>query len=372
MPLQIGIVGLPNAGKSTLFNALTRANAAVASYPFTTIEPHVGIAEVPEPRLNAICDLIKPEKMIPTAIRFVDIAGLVKGAHKGEGLGNQFLAHIREVDAIAVTLRCFEDPDVAHVSARLDPADDLAVLDLELSLADLGTVERRMERTQSASKAHPKDFEWEMATLEALAEHLSQGQPACTFSISEARREGDGRFQALLGELFLLTNKPRLLVANVSENTLPDGGPLAAKVVEAAAQEGSQAIALCADCEAALTEWPPDEANAYRAELGLSSPGLDQLVHACYQLLHLITFFTVTGGEVVRAWTLRQGESVWQAAGQIHTDMQRGFIRADVVQHDDLLQAGSMTAVREAGRLQSEGRDYVVKDGDVIHIHFSA
>lgn len=372
MPLQIGIVGLPNAGKSTLFNALTQANAAVASYPFTTIEPHVGVAEVPDPRLDAIADLIKPDKVVPTTIQFVDIAGLVKGAHRGEGLGNQFLAHIREVDAIAMVLRCFEDPDVAHVSAKLDPVDDLEVLELELSLADLGTVERRIERTRGAAKARPRDFEWELTTLDALREHLSQGQPAYTYRVGRAGDDADGRVQTLLADLFLLTNKPRLLVANVDEDMLPDGGPLAAQVVEAADQEGSQSVVLCADCEAALAEWPPDEAAAYRAELGLTTSGLDQLVQASYRLLDLITFFTATGGEVVRAWTLRRGETAWRAAGQVHTDMQRGFTRADVVRHADLLAAGSMTAAREAGRVRSEGRDYVVQDGDVIHIHFSA
>jgi GTP-binding protein YchF len=371
MPLQIGIVGLPNAGKSTLFNALTQANAAVASYPFTTIEPHVGVAEVPDRRLDTIADLIEPDKVIPTAIQFVDIAGLVKGAHKGEGLGNQFLAHIREVDAVALVLRCFEDPDVAHVSAQLDPVDDLDVLDLELSLADLSSVERRIERTQSAAKSRPKDFEWELATLNALKEHLARGQPACTFSRDRAGGDADDRLRMLTAELFLLTLKPRLLVANVGEDSLPEGGPLAAQVIEAAAREGSQSIVLCADCEAALTEWPPDEAADYRAELGLSTPGLDRLVQASYRLLDLITFFTITGGEVVRAWTLRRGETAWHAAGQVHTDMQRGFIRADVVGCADLETAGSMAAVREAGRLRSEGRDYVVQDGDVIHIHFS-
>jgi len=371
MPLQIGIVGLPNAGKSTLFNALTQANAAVASYPFTTIEPHVGIAEVPDSRLGVIADLIKPDKVIPTSVQFVDIAGLVKGAHRGEGLGNQFLAHIREVDAIALVLRCFENPDVAHMSAQLDPVDDLAVLDLELSLADLGTVERRIERTQGAAKARPKEFEWELATLNRLREHLAQGQPAHTFASGGDGAEVDGRTWALLAELFLLTLKPQMLVANVGEDMLPDGGPLAAQVVETADEQGSQSVVLCADCEAALVEWSPDEAAAYRAELGLSQPGLERLVQAGYRLLDLITFFTVTGGEVVRAWTLRRGETAWHAAGQVHTDMQRGFIRADVVHYEDLAASGSMPAARESGRLRSEGRDYLVQDGDVIHFHFS-
>jgi GTP-binding protein YchF len=368
MPLQIGIVGLPNAGKSTLFNALTQANATVASYPFTTIEPHVGVAEIPDARLRALAELIRPDKVVPTTIQFVDIAGLVKGAHRGEGLGNQFLAHIREVDAIALVLRCFENPDVAHVSASLDPVDDLEVLDLELSLADLGTVERRIERTRGSAKARPKDFEWELTTLEALREHLAHGQPARSFAPDKSK---DERASALLADLFLLTAKPRLLVANVGEEALPDGGRLARQVVEAANREAGQALVLCADCEAALAEWPPDEAAAYRADLGLTSAGLEQLVQASYRLLKLITFFTVTGGEVVRAWTLQRGETAWHAAGQVHTDMQRGFIRADVVRQADLLAAGSMAAAREAGRVRSEGRDYVVQDGDVIHFYFS-
>jgi GTP-binding protein YchF len=307
--------------------------------------------------------------VVPNTIRFVDIAGLVKGAHQGEGLGNQFLAHIREVDAIALVLRCFENPDVAHVSASLDPVDDLEVLDLELSLADLGTVERRIERTQGSAKARPKDFEWELTTLEALREHLAHGKPARSFAPYESQ---DERVSALLADLFLLTAKPRLLVANVSEDTLPGGDRLARAVVEAAKREASQALVLCADCEAALAEWPPDEASAYRADLGLTGAGLEQLVQASYRLLNLITFFTITGGEVVRAWTLQRGKTAWHAAGQVHTDMQRGFIRADVVRQPDLLAAGSMAAAREVGRVRSEGRDYVVQDGDVIHLHFSA
>jgi ribosome-binding ATPase len=409
VPLQIGIVGLPNAGKSTLFNALTRGHAAVASYPFTTIEPHIGVAAVPDERLEAVAALIRPTKVVPTTVQFVDIAGLVRGAHRGEGLGNQFLAAIREVDAIAVVLRCFVDADIPHMSEALSPVDDLAVLDLELSLADLATVERRVERTRGAAKASPKEHEWELAALVALQQHLAGGQPARTFpggtshasaSPPSPRRGGadvwgngdtgtptgargkgvahlpkpsgatDDPIHLLMSELFLLTNKPRLLVANVGEDSLPAGGPLAAQVIAAAASEGSQAVALCAECEAALAEWTPEEAATYRAELGLTEAGLLRLVHASYRLLDLITFFTVTGGEVVRAWTLRRGMTAWHAAGQVHTDIQRGFVRADVVRHSDLLAAGSMTTARESGKLRSEGRDYVVQDGDVIHVHF--
>ncbi|MGQ9501526.1 MAG: redox-regulated ATPase YchF [Anaerolineae bacterium] len=379
MPLRVGIVGLPNAGKSTLFNALTRAHVAVARYPFTTIEPHIGVATVPDARLDALAQLIKPNKVVPATVQFVDIAGLVRGAHRGEGLGNQFLAAIREVEALALVLRCFEDPDVPHVSESLDPIADLGVLDLELSLADLATVERRIERTRSAAKSNPKAYEWELDTLAQLKDHLASGEPARTFapapsSSHTAKAEGgsEDATRTLLNELFLLTQKPRLLVANVGEEALPDGGPLAARVLEAAAQEGSQAIVLCAECEAALAEWPPEEAAAYRAELGLSEPGLDRCVHASYRLLDLITFFTVTGGEVVRAWTLRRGLSAWHAAGLVHSDIQRGFVRADVIRWDELLAAGSLVHARETGRLRSEGRDYVVQDGDVIHVHFVA
>mgnify|MGYP001038292200 CR=1 FL=1 len=377
MPLRVGIVGLPNAGKSTLFNALTRANVAVARYPFTTIEPHIGVATVPDARLDALAQLIKPTKVVPATVQFVDIAGLVRGAHRGEGLGNQFLAAIREMDALAMVLRCFENPDVPHVSENLDPIADLGVLDLELSLADLATVERRIERTKSAAKSNPKAYEWELSTLARLRDHLATGQPARTFvpapaagHASKAEGGGEDATRALLHELFLLTYKPRLLVANVAESALPDGGPLAARVLEAAAQEGSQAIVLCAECEAALAEWPPEEAAVYRAELGLNEPGLDRLIHASYRLLDLITFFTVTGGEVVRAWTLRRGLTAWHAAGQVHSDIQRGFVRADVIRWDELLAAGSLAHARETGRLRSEGRDYVVQDGDVIHVHF--
>jgi len=374
----VGIVGLPNAGKSTLFNALTRANVAVARYPFTTIEPHVGVAAVPDMRLDALARLIKPVKVVPATVQFVDIAGLVQGAHRGEGLGNQFLAAIREVDALAMVLRCFENPDVPHVAESLDPVADLGVLDLELSLADLGTVERRIERTKSAAKSNPKAYEWELTTLMRLMDHLAAGQPARTFvstlsvgHTTKTESASADATRALLDELFLLTNKPRLLVANVSEEALPGGGPLAARVLEVADQEGSQAIVICAECEAALADWPPEEAAAYRAELGLSEPGVDRLIHAGYRLLDLITFFTVTGGEVVHAWAVRRGLTAWHAAGQVHTDMQRGFIRADVISWDELLSAGSLAHAREIGRLRSEGRDYVVQDGDVIHIHFS-
>ncbi len=364
MSLQIGIVGLPNVGKSTLFNALTSAGAAVAAYPFTTIEPNVGVVELPDPRLDGIARIVGPQKVIPTAVQFVDIAGLVRGAHQGEGLGNQFLGHIRNVDALAMVLRCFQDPDVAHVSTELDPLDDLSVVDLEMVLADLAVVERRIEKVRSAAKAQPREYAAELDFLGRLTAHLGAGHPA-------RELQPTGQETGFLQQIGLVTDKPRLLVANVGEDELPDGGPLAAKVVAHARAEGSEAVVLCAACEADLAEWEPEEAAEYRSELGLEEPGLHRLVRAGYRLLDLITFFTATGGEVLRAWTLQRGTPVLAAAGKIHSDMERGFIRAEVVSYDHLMAAGSFTAARERGLLHIEGRDYVVQDGDIVHIRFN-
>jgi GTP-binding protein YchF len=364
MNLQIGIVGLPNVGKSTVFNALTKAGAAVASYPFTTIDPNMGVAEVDDRRLKDIAALVGPERVVPTAIQFVDIAGLVKGASRGEGLGNQFLGHIRNVDAIAMVVRCFRDPDVAHVSTDLDPQADIEAIDLELILADLATVERRMEKVKSMAKARPKDYEAQLAWLTGLRQHLDDGTRADRYG--QVDREA-----AWLKELNLLTAKPRLYVANVGEEDLPDGGQLAARVAETAVAEGTERVVLCALLETELAEWLPDEAAAYRAEVGLRESGLQTLVQAGYRLLNLITFFTTTGGKEVRAWTLRQGSLALEAASKVHTDMQRGFIRAEVVSYEDLMAAGSLVVAREKGLLRLEGREYVVQDGDVIHFRFS-
>lgn len=364
MGLQIGIVGLPNVGKSTLFNALTKANAAVASYPFTTIERNVGVAEVPDQRLWDIAAMVNPERVVPTSIEFVDIAGLVKGASQGEGLGNQFLGYIRNVDAVAMVVRCFGDPQISHVTTELDPRDDIEVVDLELLLSDLATVERRPEKARSAAKARPKEYAAELDFLEELHHHLEAGKKIGDLTVT-------GKEAEMLRELNLLTAKPRLYVANVGEEDLPGGGELAAAVAEVAAAEGAEKVSICAQLEMELADWSPEEAAAYRAETGSGEPGLQKLVKAGYRLLNLITFFTTTGGKEVRAWTLLKGTLAPQAAGKVHSDMERGFIRAEVISYEDLMASGSFAAAKQRGLLRLEGKEYLVQDGDVIHFRFS-
>jgi len=373
MALQIGIVGLPNVGKSTLFNALTQAGAAVAAYPFTTIEPNQGTVAVPDPRLEALATMVGPEQVTPATVEFVDIAGLVRGAHRGEGLGNQFLGHIRNVDAIALVCRCFEDPDVAHVDGKVDPLRDLGVLDLELTLADLETVERRLDKVRSVAKAKPRDHAAELKALETLHARLEAGERVPSGERLEA---------ALAQEMQLLTAKKRIYVANVGEEDLPDGGQWVEEIARLAREEGASHLVLCAQLEADLSDWPPDEAADYRAEIGrspvgvnapagLEHSGLVALAKAGHEVLDLITFFTITGGREVRAWPIPRGTKAAQAAGKVHSQMEQGFIRAEVVHFEQLVAVGNWQKTREQGILRVEGRDYEVQDGDVCLFRFS-
>ncbi len=365
MALHIGLVGLPNVGKSTLFNALTKAGATVAAYPFTTIEPNLGVVAVPDSRLEALAAMVGPEKVTPATVEFVDVAGLVKGAHQGEGLGNQFLGHIRGVDAVAMVCRCFEDSDVAHVDGTVDPLRDLEVLDLELILADLEVLERRLEKARSAAKANPREHATEVEALEELHACLQAGERAEAWAAS-----GDAQ-AALAQDMSLLTAKKRVYVANVGEDGLPVGGELAAQVARVARDEDASFVVICAQLEADLAEWPPDEAAAYRADAGLERSGLESLAWAGYEVLDLITFFTITGGKVVRAWAIQQGTKAAQAAGKVHTQMEQGFIRAEVLNFEQLVEVGDWHAARERGILRIEGRDYEVQDGDVCLFRFS-
>jgi hypothetical protein len=364
MSLSVGIVGLPNVGKSTLFNALTRAGAEVANYPFTTIDPNTGVVPVPDPRLERVAAIVRPEKTTPTSIEFVDIAGLVRGASKGEGLGNQFLGHIRTVDAIAMVVRCFTDSNVAHVDGAADPQRDIATVNIELGLADLATAERRMEKSLPTARAGDKHALAEVALLERLAHHLNQGRPARQF----ARHEDEAH---ILSDLHLLTDKPLLYVANVDESVSDSTAARVEMVKRQAASDGAAFISICAKVEDELAALSPQEAAEYRAALGAGESGLDTLIRAGYRLLDLITFFTATGEKEVRAWTVRHGTKAPQAAGKVHTDIEKGFIRAEVVAFTDLDHSGSFAAAREHGLVRLEGRDYVVQDGDVIHFRFS-
>jgi GTP-binding protein YchF len=359
MSLRCGIVGLPNVGKSTLFNALTAAGIPAGNYPFCTIEPNLGVVPVPDARLAALDAIVHAERVVPATVEFVDIAGLVEGASQGEGLGNQFLAHIRETDAILHVVRCFEHADVVHVAGRLDPLADVATIATELGLADLETLERRSERARRSAKAGAKDALAEAEFIGALLAHVAAGRPAGSFPVADAHA-------AAFRELHLLSAKPVLFVANVDEEALRKGNEWTRALERHAREAGAKVIRLCARVEAELAELPQAEKAPFLAHLGLEAPGLDRLIRAAYELLGLVTFLTA-GPKEVRAWTIRRGTLAPQAAGVIHSDFERGFIRAEVIAFEDYVAAGGEAGARAAGRMRLEGRDYPVRDGDVVH-----
>jgi GTP-binding protein YchF len=363
MGIKCGIVGLPNVGKSTLFNALTQAqNAAAANYPFCTIEPNVGVVPVPDLRLDALAAIARPEKILATTVEFVDIAGLVAGASKGEGLGNKFLAHIRETDAIAHVVRCFANDDIVHVSGRIDPRADIEVINTELALADLDTVERGLQRAEKAAKTGDKDALRLREILKRMREHLDAGNPARTFTVDPADAP-------LLRELHLITVKPLMYVCNVAEDGFTNN-PYLDVVRELAEREGADVVPVCAAIESEIGELDAADREVFLAELGLEEPGLNRVIRAAYHLLGLITFFTV-GPKEVRAWTTHKGACAPQAAGEIHTDFEKGFIRAEVIAYEDFLAGKGEQGAKEAGKLRLEGKEYVVREGDVMHFRFN-
>jgi len=363
MSLQCGIVGLPNVGKSTLFNALTKAGIAAENYPFCTIEPNTGVVEVPDPRLAQLAAIVKPERIVPAIVEFVDIAGLVAGASKGEGLGNQFLAHIRETDAIVNVVRCFEDPNIVHVAGKIDPVADVEVIQTELALADLATVEKALARyTKAAKSGNDKEAAAMLKLLGPVQAALNEGKPARSLSLSKEER-------ALLKPLCLITAKPAMFVGNVNENGFT-GNPLLDRLTDYAAQQNAPVVAICAKLEADMADMPDEDKALFLEEMGQTEPGLNRLIRAAYRLLGLETYFTA-GVKEVRAWTIPIGATAPQAAGVIHGDFERGFIRAQTIAFDDYIACQGEQGAKDAGKMRAEGKDYVVKDGDVMNFLFN-
>ena len=361
--LEVGIVGLPNVGKSTLFNAITKAGAEAANYPFCTIEPNVGVVAVPDSRLEVLTKLYNSKKTTPASVRFVDIAGLVKGASKGEGLGNKFLEHIRQVDAIAHVVRCFEDENISHVADTIDPLRDIDTIQTELCLADLDVVDKRLAKVAKLLKSGSKEAKAESEILERVKNSLDNAKPARQLNLTAEEL-------FMIRDANLLTLKPTLYIANVAEEDLAEENSYVAKVRELATKEDAQVVVICAKVESEIAELDAEEAQEFLADLGLESSGLDRLIHAAFDLLGLMTFLTA-GPDECRAWTIKKGTPAVKAAGKIHSDIERGFIRAEIVNYDDLIQLGSITAARDKGLVRLEGKDYIMQDGDVTYFRFN-
>lgn len=362
MGIKCGIVGLPNVGKSTLFNCLTKAGVDAANYPFCTIEPNIGVVPVPDPRLQCLADIVKPERILPATMEFVDIAGLVKGAASGEGLGNKFLAHIRETDAIAHVVRCFENDDIVHVAGKISPLDDIEVINTELALADLESITKIILRIQKIAKSGDKNAQIELAILERAQKHLNENQPIRSLQLTKEEKYFLKQFQ-------FLTNKPVLYIANVAENGFTNN-PALDEVKQLAVKENANVVPVCAAIEAEIAELEPAEKDMFLAELHLTEPGLDRVIHASYQLLDLDTYFTA-GVKEVRAWTIKKNATAPEAAGVIHSDFEKGFIRAEVISYQDFITYHGEAGAKEAGKWRLEGKEYIVKDGDVMHFRFN-